>query len=458
MTEFDPAADASPCLPGLEHTQDAASNAAAEQARTQVLAQAPPRLRCPDRNQAVMQPCMIDELVDPDHPVRALWSVVEKLDLSMILEKAQARGSNPGRAGNDPRLMTALWLYASMRGVGTARELDRLCEEVPAFRWLCGGVSMNHHTLGDFRVDHLEALTQIFVDVVSALVMEGVAKVQRVSQDGTRVRASASSSSFRRGSTLEKLRADAREHMANLQAQSDPAWPSRQKAARERAAREKVERVDKAMTHIPQLQATKDSYGNRKDKAASKAKEPRVSTTDPEARVMKMPDGGYRPAYNVQIACDTESRAILAVDVVNTGSDRQQSQPLRQKVEEITGQKVKEHLMDGGFTHLDSIEEAGDTVMIYAPPPKTKDGVDPAEPKKGDKKSVALWRKRMGTEEAKEIYKERAATSETVNADLKTYRGLSPFVVRGIDKVLCVVLWCALAYNLMHFAKELLKA
>ena len=195
----------------------------------------------------------------------------------------------------------------------------------------------------------------------------------------------------------------------------------------------------------------KDAKGGKNSR-----REPRASTTDSEARVMKTPDGGFRPAYNVQLAADTESRAIVGVSVTNSGSDRALSEPMRQEVESRTGGKVEEHLMDGGFVNFDPLDQAEQAgVTVYAPPQASKK-VDPYQVRPTDSAEVAKWRRRMATEEAKTIYKERAATSETVNADLRTYRGLDRFLVRGLAKVKCVALWSALAYNLMHFGKALL--
>lgn len=416
----------------------------------------PARLRKPDRRQAVLQPCVLDELLPDDHQARTIWSVVERLDLSQFEAVITARGSDPGRAATDPRLLVALWLYAYTRGVGSGRELDRLCGCQDAYRWLCGGVSLTYHTLNDFRVEHAVALDDLFTQVVMRLVQKNLVDVRRISQDGTRVRASAGGGSFRKQVTLEQLQAEARVHLEGLQKQTDPQWSPRQAAAQQRAARERVHRIEEALEQVPELEASKARYGNRKRDARSKAKPVRSSTTDPAARKMKMGDGGYRPAYNVQLVGTPAGRAIVAVAVTNQGSDQHQSIPLRTQAEQRTGQKVKEHLLDGGFVHRQSIEQAGaEDVAIYAPVQLTE-GVDPTQPKRGDGPHVAAWRKRMAAPEAKAIYKERAAISETINADLKTWRGLDRLRVRGLTKVTCIALWAALAYNLMHFSHAFL--
>ncbi len=175
--------------------------------------------------------------------------------------------------------------------------------------------------------------------------------------------------------------------------------------------------------------------------------------TDADVRIMKMPDHGFRPAYNVPLAADTLSRAIVAVEVTNARSDHQQSEPIRQQVEQRTGVKVEEHLLDGGYVQWDSIETAETSgTKIYAPPPNSRKSAQAFEPKKNDGPGTAAWRRRMGQADTQPIYSQRASTSETINADLRTFRGLSKFVVRGLKKVQCQALGSALAYNLMHFA------
>ncbi|MGI0129558.1 MAG: transposase [Thermoplasmata archaeon] len=283
----------------------------------------------------------------------------------------------------DPMLLIALWLYGSVRGVGSARELARLCTESNPFRWLCGGVSVNHHTLSDFRVDHAQPLDDLFTQVIAVLVDKEVIKPERVSQDGTRTRACAGASSFRGEERLSKLLEQAKAHVQELRKKLDDPEQSarmsrRQKAAQERAARERVGQLEAALATLPGVKAQHDSAkeraGNGKYGQKLAKNQPRVSTTDPEARVMKMPDGGFRPAVNVQYATDTQSRAIVGVDVSDSGSDKGLSEPMRKQVEERTGCKVNDHLMDGGFLVLAEIDRAAESkVTVYAPPPKPRD-------------------------------------------------------------------------------------
>lgn len=432
------------------------------------------RLRVPDRSQFTMETACPDDLVAPGHRVRVVWDVVCRLDLSALLASVKAREGGAGRDATDPRLPVALWLYAATRGVGSARELARLCAEGRPYRWLCGGVTVNHRLLGEFRVGHAAVLDGLFTQVLASLVRRGLVTVSRIAQDGTRVRAFAGRKSFRSGERLDELLGEARRHVEQLRATLDDPSQSgglgrRRRAARERAARDRVRRIEAAVAELPELERrqaeTVKKLGNGKVGRARAAKKPRASTTDPEARVMKMPGGGFRPAYNVQLASDTASRAIVGVEVVNEGVDAGQAKPMRDQVERRTGGRhVDEHLIDGGYLVLDEIDASRDgtgderDVTLYVPPKPPRDKGKRGseyEPRPTDSEAVKAWRQRMGGDEGKRIYHQRASTSETVNADLKTHRGLGRLVVRGIGKVTCVALWSALAYNVMHFGAAL---
>jgi len=418
---------------------------------------APPRLRRANRRQVTMRPCSLEELLPHDHDARTVWSLVSSWDLSRFLETIRARGEDPGRAATDPCILIALWLYAATQGVASARELDRLCRESDPYRWICGGVSGNYHTLSDFRVGHKEALDDLLTQMLTVLIQAQVVSVDRIAQDGTRVRVSAGAGSFKRRDTLEQARQKAQAHLEIIERQADRLEETtvRKSKAQHRAAKEKLERIEEALKQLSEVERAK---AQQKDKP-SKKNEPRASTTDPDTRFMRMPDRGTRPALNVQLAIDTASRAIVDSDVTNAGSDAGLSEPMRENVQERTEHKVKEQLLDGGFVKLEAIDQAAaDGTTVYMPVPKTrKEGSDPHQPKKGDSEAVAAWRKRMGTTEAKAIYKERGSTIETVNAELKTQRGLGPFNVRGLNKARCVVLWSVLAYNVVHFGSTLVE-
>jgi transposase len=429
------------------------------------------RLRVPERRQVAMVVQCPDDLVPAEHAVRMVMALVETLDVGRFAEAIQAREGVAGRDATDPRLLVGLWLYACIRGIGSARELARRCEESAAFRWLCGGVTVNHRLLSDFRGDHGAALDELFTQVIASLVDKELVSVTRISQDGVRVRVSAGAGSFRREERLQKLLAESQQHVAELRRQlENPEYSaglsSKQRAARQRAAKEKQQRLEQAIAQLPEL---KRKQGEAADKAGGgkrgqkiRETEPRVSTSDAEARRMKMPNGGFNPACNVQLASATESRAIVGVAVSYEGSDSAGlSQPMREQVEERSGRAVEQHLLDGGYLRLADIEHAHQQgVELFVPPKPARNlprrGRE-LEPKAGDSEAVLAWKRRMASAEGKEIYKQRAATSETVNADLRSYRGLTQLTVRGLAKIQCVALWCALAYNVMHFGAALLS-
>lgn len=428
------------------------------------------RLRVPERLQMGWVAQCPDDLVGTDHPVRLVMAVVEKLDLSRFPEAIKAREGVAGRDTTDPRLLVGLWLYACLRGIGSARELARRCAESAPFQWLCGGVTVNHRLLSDFRTDHGAALDELFTQVIASLVDKDVVKVSRVSQDGVRVRVSAGADSFRREERLQELLVKAREHVEQLRQQEDSpeqaSLTARQRAMRKRAAAEKLERLEQAVAQLPELKRRQAEAERRAGEGRQgekvRQREPRVSTTEPEARRMKMPNGGFNPAVNVQLATDTESRAIVGVEVSNEGADSVGlSEPMRAQVQQRSGQQVEQHLLDGGYLRKDDVEKAhGQGVELFVPPKGARlerNRGRELEPKRSDSEAILDWKRRMSSEEGKQIYKQRAATSETVNADLRCYRGLGQITVRGLNKARCVALWCALAYNVMHFATALLS-
>lgn len=435
-------------------------------------ASSPVRVRRPERSQFQLVTQCCDDLVPAEHQVRRVAAVVEKLDLSAFALPIKARQGVAGRDGTDPQLLVALWLYGSICGIGSARELARRCGSEHGsrpFLWLCGGVTVNHHLLSDFRVQHADALDALFKDVIALLASKGLVRVRQISQDGMRVRASAGAGSFRRSQSLEQLKQAATEQMAQLRKQlDDPEYSAglsaKQKKAKQRAIQGKLKRLDEALAQMPELNRRHaealERAGNGKSGQKLAEKQPRVSRTDADARVMRMPNGGFNPAFNVQLASDTHSRAIVGVEVTNEGSDNAGlSEPMRKQVQDNTGGTVEQHLIDGGYMRTQDIESAhAEKVELFMPPKPAKSKANRGkelEPKPGDSEGVLAYKARMRESSAKEIYKKRASTSETINADLRTHRGLSQFTVRGLRKAKSVVIWCALAYNLMHFAAAL---
>ena len=377
-----------------------------------------------------------------------------------------------------------LWLYATLDGVGSARELDRLCDSDDAYRWLCGGVGVNHHTLRDFRVEHAQWLDGQLTRNVAALLWQGLVSMNRVAHDGMRVRAHAGAASFSRRETLEQLMQDAQARAEALKQEvgDDPgAGTRRVRAARQRAATEREQRIactlkaideiDKSISGMDKKQQADTTQGETdraepavedqtageqtaeqqaiEPKQPKKPNEPRVSTTDCQARVMKMADGGFRPAFNAQLAVDTGTMIITGVDLIDSGSDMNRMLPMHEQHQDRYGRVPDEWLADGGFAkygHIEQLEARATKVFAPVVAPKDKQR-DRHVALLTASQALGQWRERMGTDEAKLIYKERAASIECTNAHLRNH-GLQCFNVRGLVKARAVLLWHALAHNL----------
>jgi transposase len=413
-----------------------------------------PRLRQVIRDQVELREASLDELVPADHQVRVVWEAVGLFDLTPWLQNIKAVEGQVGRDSTPPRLLMALWIYATLQGIASARQIARFCEQHVAYQWLCGGVKLNYHTISDFRSQLGENWNKLFTSIIGGLMHEGLVTLQSVAQDGMRVRANAGKSSFRRKPTLEECIAEAEAQVQALQdlADQDPdELTRRQKAAQERAARERLERVQEALRQCDQLQQERDE---RSKKNKEKSKPARASTTDPEARNMQFANGGYDPGFNVQFATDIDSGIIVGVDVTNCGNDSEQLPPMLDQIQEQQGVNPKVVTVDGGFASLDAIEDAATNhdCTVYAPPKNEQkqldQGKDPYAAKKGDSPAIAAWRKRMGTEVGKAIYKLRAQTAEWVNAMCRNH-DLRQMPVRGQPKCKIVAILHAITHNLM---------
>jgi transposase len=399
----------------------------------------------------------LDELLEPDHAARMVWAAVCGLNFSRWLGTIKAVEGSAGRDATDPRLLAALWIYATLEGVGSARELARLCEKHLAYQWLCGGVSVNYHLLADFRSQGGEKWDDLLTQIVGSLLAENLVTMKRVAQDGMRVRANAGQASFRRRPRLEQFLEEARQQVEALKQLADESPEDltlRQRAARMRAARERQQRLEEAIRNCEQLQKQREATA---EISGRKPREARASTTDPKARTMKFPDGGYRPGYNVQFSTDTEGGVIGGVDVTNNGTDQNELPPMLEQLEERYGRGPEEALVDGGFASQEAIEEAAEgSCAVYAP---LKDeekqlaaGKNPYLPKKRDSEAVAAWRERMGTAVGKLIYRLRGQTAEWVNA-LCRNRGFWRMPVRGQRKCRTVAVLYAIAHNIVRGVK-----
>lgn len=432
-----------------------------------------------EREQVELLAVDLDSVLPADHQARLVWGYVERQDWSEHEGRIKARGSAPGRRAIDPRILFALWLYATLQGVGSGREIARLSRTHDAYRWICGGVGVNYHALNDFRGENERWFDELLSDNVAALAAIGVITLKRVAHDGVRVRANAGAASFRRRERLNKQLSMARELVRTLkeQVQADPgAAGRREQAARERAAVQREQRIQAALARLPEIEEAKRRNGGKPEDA-------RASTTDAQASVMKMADGGFRPAYNVQYASDCDSQMVVGVDVSTVGSDLGQMAPMVDQVEQRVGRAPDQWLVDGGFPAHEQIDAVAHKTEVYAPVPKPRpprgkrdkdDGSDggqgtcgsdtqaaakaaePAagsefKPKPCDSPAVAEWRQRMASAEAREIYKDRAATAECVNAQMRNH-GLQRMPMRGLLKARATALLHALAHNLRRMS------
>jgi transposase len=407
------------------------------------------RLRTAIRNQYEFVQASLDELVAEDHWVRTVWTHVSKLDLTRFIQRIKAVEGNVGRDATDPRILLALWVVALSEGVCSARQLADLTERDLVYRWICGGVTVNRNMLADFMSNRAAELDHVLTRNVAALMAAGVVKLDAVAQDGMKVRASAGASSFRREDALKECLEVAKAQLKKVReglSQENAVTSAQRQAARRRAAEEQLAAVERAMAELPAVMASKQS---QKNKTRAAKNPPRVSTTDPEARVMKMADGGFRPAWNPQFATDVDSGCIVGVLVTNKGTDVQELESCFLDVLARTGVTPLRYLADGGYASHDNIvglASAGCEVLV---PVRQVEGKDVHAPVPSDPPEVAAWRQHMATPEAKEAYKQRASTAERANAELRTM-GLRQLTVRGLSKVTSAVLLSAVAFNVMR--------
>jgi len=476
-----------------------------------------PRFQPVNRAQLQFQMVDVEALIPEDHPARAIWEFVGTLDLRRFTEEVRAVEGHAGRPAYDPRLLVSLWIYSYSQGVSSARAIERLCAHTPAYQWLTGLEGISAHTLSDFRMAHGDALREVFIQVLGALRAAGLITLERVMHDGTRIRAAASSKRFRRKARIQKALREAQAHVEALEAMPEDEGSRRQQAARARARREKVERLEAALQAFAQLEATKSTVD-------------RVSTTDPDARVMKQAEGGSAPSYNVQLSTDAPHMLIVGVDVTQAGSDYQQLLPGLDCVEQYVGTPPAQVVVDGGYISSDNIVAVAARGVELIGPAPTDDptiasrttsyqrrGVSPAYeasqfvydeardtyrcpqgkilhydatyvrdgtqrvrykaraadcqacPAKrfccpGNRKGRSIewreylaqaqaFREKMQTDAAQAIYRQRAQVAEFPNLWIKAKLGLRQFRVRGLRKVRIEALWAALTYNIQQWIR-----
>ena len=421
------------------------------------------RLAQAERSQVEWQMACLDELLPEDHRARQVWEYVESLDLSRLYNAIQSHEGGAGRPGVDPAILVALWLYATLEDVGSARQLARLCTRDISYRWILGGVTASHKTLSDFRVEAGVVLDELLSRSVAALVSSGVVDLQCVAVDGMRLRASAGASSFHRKKRLDQLHDLACEKVTKLRAEldSDPGASDRRGQARRiQAAQDRKRRIEEAQQALAEIEAQRaaEAKEQRRKEPANK-REPRASTSDAQARVMKMPDGGFRPGFNALFKTAVDSGLIIGMSVDNNGSDRGRLGATVAEIEQRYGLRPQQVLADGGFDSKTEIaalhEPENGTIEVFCPLPCDRDGqVRPPLAKDGP--GVLAWHQRMNSDDGKALYRQRFAT-ERPHADMRN-RGLTRVLVRGIEKVKAVVLWHVHAYNFLTISRLLRTA
>jgi transposase len=417
-----------------------------------------PRVQRPDRRQVFLDQVDLDSQLAEDHLARTVWAFVETLDVSPLEQGIKSREGSPGRPTPDRRLYVALWLYATLDGVGSARKVDELCRSHTAYRWLCGGVPVNYHDLSDFRVAAGPFLDDLLSRSIAGLIDQELVSLDVLAVDSVRVRANAGSGSFRSKETLDELYEAAKTRLEELHQEIDDdpgAASKRLQARRLRSADERASRIRAAKAAGDKIEAERKEDARKTRAKEVKRKEVRASTSDPEARIMKC-DGGFRPAYNVQIRTALTGCTIVGVDVTNCASDRGQLGPAVDDVERRYGRRPRQVLADGGY---DSIERLyGDQIEVFCPLPGSKGRTGDPTPKPGDGPGAIAWRKRMSSEEGVGIYRKRFAT-ERPHADMRNH-GLTRLLVRGVEKVKAVVLWHVTAFNFRQrlFLKRMAQA
>ena len=473
------------------------------------------RLKAINRDQLLLRPVDVEKLVPPDHEVRAIWEFAGRLDLSAYCEDIKAVEGRAGAAAFDPRLLVSVWIYSYAKGVGSAREISRLCDYDPAYQWLTGCEPIGYHTLSGFRSTHKEALDELFANILGILSNEGLVTLQQVMHDGTKVKACAGSDSFRREEKLKAHLDAARAQVDRLKESTDEE-PRIQKA-QERAARERKEKLEKAFSELAKIRETKSSFEDKENA--------RASATDPEARIMKGPGGGFGPAYNVQISTDSANSIIVAAAPSQRGDDYRELVPAVGRIEKNMDKMPSQVVADGGFTSRENIlamdnkciefigslqertsrgqfekrgvdpafrpehfvydedsdayvcpqgkalayarreENIGKTTFIYNAKKKDCQSCRHREkccPGKAERRFiargvdhpvVAAFIQKMETEEARAVYKKRGAIAEFPNAWIKDKLGLRQFRLRGLLKVGMETLWACITYNVQQWIR-----
>jgi len=426
-----------------------------------------PRTKSANRDQLIFDVIDYDKLIPESHRARTIVSFVEKLNLETFYSQIKAREGIAGRSAIDPKLLLSLWLYATLEGIGSARLLEKLCERDCAFRWICGGVLINYHTLSDFRANSAIGLDQLLTDIVSTLILSGIATIKTIAQDGTKKAASASMKSFKTRKQLGKLKKAVELQVKALRSELEKdssASQTRAEARRQQDILKREKRIAKALSELPKVEATKEA-AKKKVKKGTKISEAKVSLSDPEARIMKFADGSTDAGYNAQVAYDPESHIVVSVDMTNQGNDKNLLKPMVENIESRYEGQVERVLVDTGYpTHQDIIDlaERENPILVYSPLPKKKENVKPESERKRKLREenyaepVKAFNRRMKNRASQKIYKRRSRI-ETFNGILHN-RMTTGFHVRGKAKAKSELLLHVIGHNIMQSNKLTKKA
>lgn len=404
------------------------------------------RVSHPKRHQISMQMMSLDQMLPENHLARTIYAYVDNLDTSALYQDIEVTAHQSGRTATNPDVMLSLWLLATLEGISSARELARRCQRDMAYMWICGEVSVNHRCLSEFRMQSGDFLDKLLTDTVTAMIHSNVVSYETIAQDGMRVRASAGTSSFRRAPRLETLKKEAKSFVDRLKGKDNDEDDGPSSGMKLASQEQRLARIEDALEQI-------DDLAERREKRKKgDGEKTRVSTTDPDARNMKMANGGYNPAFNVQFATDMNSRIILGVDVTNEGTDGNELKPMVDQLETRYGRIPRKTVTDSAYATKPSVTEVDQKgIQPVATIPRAdqlrKNGKDPHQRQRDDTDEYVSFRQRMLDPENIELCKQRPSVAEFANADCRN-RGLQQFNVRGLSKVKVVALWHAICFNL----------
>lgn len=418
------------------------------------------KLKSACRDQMEFQVSCLNDRIPLEHKARSVWDFVEAMDTTICLDYINSMYGCVGRPSVDPKILLTLWIYTILDGNCSARKLAELCQNHDVYKWICGGVSVNRTSLAEFRSHNPRKFNELLTNCLAVMVKADLINDTDFAQDGTRIKANAGFSSFRREDTLEKIKADLTLYIEKLKAEektSANAYETRQREVKERAAIEKKSRVDEALRNLESARCEKIINGkrNRDEPTEDELKDVRASITDPEVRKMKMGDGGYRLAYNVQFATGLDSRVIYGVNVVNTldpGTAPILMAQVCERLKNLNLDHIKKWIADAAYSAKNDVENIAELFpnCLYYAPPKPRKGVNPKKVQKGDSEAIKEWRSLIGTEEVEELYRKRCSTAEFSNMHVKN-QSLQQVSVRGLIKVKGVALLHAIAQNCSRY-------